>query len=239
MAIIGAGPSGQDICGELASVANQVFFINRRATFKGMPKNVQQMYGEVIGFKSKAVTISIDGNAPIDIEIDAVIFATGYQFNLKYLDSKTCGLHVNDQTISGLYRHLINIEHPTMALMSVLIRVLPFPLFHQQMLFFVKHILGEVQLPSKEVMIARTEKEFEQRQAMGFRQQDRHLTDFDLHEQYHKELVKEGQLKPLEPVILKFYRYLGVVRSNNIHTYKKKNYRIVSSEDFEETFEEN
>lgn len=240
VAIIGAGPSGLDICGELSSVAHQVIMISRRTTFNGMPSNVQQMHGEVIAFKSKSIALSINGNAPIDIEVDAVIFATGYQFNLKYLDSKSSDLYVNeDQTITGLYRHLINIEHPTMALMSVLIRVLPFPLFHQQMVFFIKHILGQMQLPPKEVMITRTEEEFEKRRAMGFRHQDRHLTDFDLHEQYHNELVNEGQLKPLMPVILKFYRHLGVVRLNNIHTYKNKNYRFVSEEDFEETVEEN
>lgn len=236
VAIIGAGPSGLDICGEVATVAEQVILLNRRTPFKGMPANVQQINGEVLAFKDKSIAISIDGNAPVEFSINSVIFATGYLFNLPYLDSKSCGLSVNDdQTIAGLYRHLINIEQPSMALMSVLIRVLPFPLFHQQVIFFVKHVLGEVQLPPKDVMIARVSEEFAKRRALGFRPQDRHLTDFDLHEQYHNELVEEGQIEPLAPVVLKFYRHLGAVRAENIHTYKEKNYQIVSDENFEET----
>ncbi|XP_017489704.1 PREDICTED: flavin-containing monooxygenase FMO GS-OX-like 2 [Rhagoletis zephyria] len=86
VAIIGAGPSGLDICGEVATVAEQVILLNRRTPFKGMPANVQQINGEVLAFKDKSIAISIDGNAPVEFSIDSVIFATGYLFNLPYLD---------------------------------------------------------------------------------------------------------------------------------------------------------
>lgn len=44
--------------------------------------------------------------------------AKGYQFTLPFLDNG-CGLHIDENYISPLYKHCINAEHPTMAVIGM------------------------------------------------------------------------------------------------------------------------
>lgn len=96
------------------------------------------------------------------------------------------------------------------------------------------HILGDIGLPSKEEMYTETEREFAHRRSLGYREQDRHLANIDLQEEYHRCLVREGRLRPLAPVILTLYRHLAKVRSEHIETYKEKNYRLLDENTFVE-----
>ena len=137
VAIIGGGPSGFDLAIELAAVANKVIFVNRGIyQFENLPHNVQQINGEVEQFTSNSmiVTMKLDDQVKKEFEINSVILATGYLFNLEYLDQKAVGIHLNkDDTLDGLYRHMINIKYPTMAMLGICQKgVLPFPMYHQQ-----------------------------------------------------------------------------------------------------------
>jgi hypothetical protein len=47
------------------------------------------------------------------------VFATGYDYDFSFL-SPACGIVVEPQkVVSPVYQHLINIEHPTMALLGL------------------------------------------------------------------------------------------------------------------------
>ena len=65
------------------------------------------------------------------ISADALIMATGYKHTLPFIDEK-CGIKVEDNLVSPLYKHLINIVHPTMCLMGVPALVIHFPNFYVQ-----------------------------------------------------------------------------------------------------------
>ena len=164
VAVIGGGPSGIDICLEISKVAEDVIFINRTKNFQPLPSNVHQINATLYGFRKKSILIKLnynsvddhqnyeqervdifklnypfsqnqDDNRLVEFEVDSIIMATGYRFNLAYLDQDSCGLRWNTETdtIEGLYRHMINIKYPNMILLGVLQRsVLPFPLYHQQ-----------------------------------------------------------------------------------------------------------
>ena len=136
VAVVGGGPSGIDICLELSKVADDVIFINRTKHFQPLPDNVHQINASLQGFKQKSIVIRKDDKT-VEFPADSVILATGYRFNLGYLDQENCGLRWNsDDTIDGLYRHMINIKYPSMVLMGVCQRsVLPFPLYNQQVCY--------------------------------------------------------------------------------------------------------
>lgn len=133
VAIIGAGPSGIDIALEVASVAREVLLLNRKEPYRSLPANVREIHGEIDHFTEHSIVLLLQDGKRQEFPIESVIFATGYKYNLAFLDETTSGLRLNEhQTLPGLYRQLINIEQPTMALLSVLMRILPFPLYHQQ-----------------------------------------------------------------------------------------------------------
>ena len=243
VAIIGGGPSGIDICLEIAQVASNVIILVRssKVIYKGLPSNVQQINGEIVEFlnnsgnrtiKVRSCDVRYESDDPIFkiFEIDFIIFATGYRFNLSYLDKKTVGIKVQpNETLQGLYRHYINIQYPTMIILSVLQRVLPFALFQQQILYFMKCLLGQVYLPSQKEMLQHSELDFQKRKTLGFRDQDRHLANFDLLEEYFKQIADDGKLEPIPDVMMKLYRHLINVRCENIVTYKDRQYRIIDN----------
>lgn len=50
---------------------------------------------------------------------DVIVFATGYDYDFSFL-SQACGIVIEPQkVVSPVYQHLINIEHPTMALLGL------------------------------------------------------------------------------------------------------------------------
>ena len=137
--VVGGGSSGIDICLEVSSVAKQIIFINRGIPFNGLPNNVLQINVDITEFESNSMKTFDNNTDKIDrFEIDTVIFATGYRYNFDFIDHQSCGIHQNpDGTIDGLYKHLINIKNPSMAIMAVMDRILPFPLFDRQVSSYI------------------------------------------------------------------------------------------------------
>lgn len=138
VALIGGGPTGFDLAIEVGSVATEVVFINRSAfQFENLPVNVRQLNGEIVQFTAHSMSVKLkDTGAIVEFQVDSVILATGYLFNLKYLDQQATGLRLNDDdTLDGLYRHMINIKYPSMAVLGICQKgVLPFPMYHQQVI---------------------------------------------------------------------------------------------------------
>lgn len=62
---------------------------------------------------------------------DAIIFCTGYNYRYTFLD-ENAGIKVEDNFIYPLYKHMFNVEHPSMSFVGVPTGVVPFPLFHVQ-----------------------------------------------------------------------------------------------------------
>ena len=133
VAVIGAGPSGSDITLEMSSVANKVIFINCSSVqYPNLPENVQQIKGTINKFTERSMFVQVNDQV-IEFELDSVILATGYRLCLNYLDQNSCGLKLNsNDTLDGIYRHMINIQYPSMALLSICKPTLSFPLYHQQ-----------------------------------------------------------------------------------------------------------
>lgn len=64
---------------------------------------------------------------------DTFIFCTGYKFSFPFLDDN-CAIRVDHNRVTPLYKHLINIDHPTMCIVGVPTVVIPFPMFHVQVI---------------------------------------------------------------------------------------------------------
>lgn len=235
VAVIGGGPSGIDIALEISKVADDVIFINRTKHFQPLPENVHQINASLQGFKAKSIVIRKDEKT-VEFAVDSVILATGYRFNLSYLDQESCGLRWNsNDTIDGLYRQMINIEEPSMALMGVCQRsVLPFPLYHQQIQYYLRALANEVQLPSREEMIEEVNRDLFLRKSIGMRDRDRHCLSVKSLIEYLRSLERDASLTPLPAAKLKLFEEIEHrIRTQDIINYKKAAYRIVDEEHYE------
>lgn len=62
----------------------------------------------------------------------------GYEYSFPFL-SDECGIIVDDNYVQPLYKHLINIEHPTMAIVGLPFYVCAFIMFDLQVIFTNKY----------------------------------------------------------------------------------------------------
>ena len=127
--VLGAGPSGTDISIELSRTAKEIVLCyNGIEPFPNLPDNIRQELSAIKQIGESEVEFE-SGNRQ---EFDAIVLCTGYKFNTSFLD-ESCAISVNQVgRVKDVYMHLINIEHPSMAVMAIPFTVVPFPLYQLQ-----------------------------------------------------------------------------------------------------------
>ncbi|KAK0084593.1 hypothetical protein PV325_006762 [Microctonus aethiopoides] len=146
--VLGAGPSGIDIGIEISHYAQHVYLSHNNTRLTSvLPLNMTQVQG-IESINGNNFTLN-DGTIII---ADALIYCTGYYFTFPFLTDE-CQIKVIDNYVTPLYKHLINIEHPKMAIVGIPSQVIPFPLFHYQVQYFLGLLLNRVILPSKDKML--------------------------------------------------------------------------------------
>lgn len=78
------------------------------------------------------------------VDADVFIFCTGYKYSFSFLD-ENCGIQVDDNYVNLLYKHLVNIDHPTMCIVGIPTLVVPFPMFHMQV--YAHYLLARLLTP--------------------------------------------------------------------------------------------
>lgn len=123
--VIGAGPSGMDLANEISKVAKRVTLSHHhnpepKTVFKAnvdMKPDVERLTESGAHF--------VDGS---EESYSVVFYCTGYKYTFPFL-SVDCGVTSEDNYVSPLYKHCININRPTMALIG-----LPFYVCASQMM---------------------------------------------------------------------------------------------------------
>lgn len=72
----------------------------------------------------------VDGNQE---QFDEILFCTGYKYKFPFLTTQ-CKITIKDNWVHSLYKHVINIEKPTMAFIGIPFTICPFPMFDIQVL---------------------------------------------------------------------------------------------------------
>ncbi|CAD6216151.1 GSCOCG00004370001-RA-CDS [Cotesia congregata] len=172
--ILGAGPSGIDIGIEITGYATHVYLSHNGP--RKLFKNIFNHF--LLDFSIRVETTHfffrfssalpqnmteitrvkfVNGNEfhltdATTVVADDLLYCTGYNFSFPFLD-ETCHIKVDNDHVNTLFNHLINIKHPKMAFVGIPFKVIPFPMFHIQVQYFLKLLRGQVTLPSLEVMI--------------------------------------------------------------------------------------
>lgn len=246
VAIIGAGISGVDIASELCDHAEEVLLVHRPTgvIYKGFPKNVKQLFGKLVEVHQESFVLKDSVGEHKEFHVDTIIVATGYKLGIDFINPSDCGLKVDveEGVVEGVYRHLVNIRQPSMALMMLCNRIVPFPFYHQQVsdlkcfsaryyksfpclqiLYYINFLTGRIPQPSSTQM--RQEElddiDYRCRTMRMARYKDRHSMTMPLMEMYLRKLEVDGHLNPLEDYVYGIHKDLYSIRMNNLMDYKK------------------
>nr|XP_023025798.1 senecionine N-oxygenase-like [Leptinotarsa decemlineata] len=219
--IIGSGPSGIDIAKLVSSVADKTILSHRSELHPSWKISEEiAIKPEVRQFKPRSV-IFHDAS---EEEIDDVIFCTGYKYSYPFL-SPECGIEVENNWVKYLYKHVINIEHPTMAFIGVPFRIFPFPIFGIQVRFFLSYLDGNISI-TKEEMMEEVMEYMKRKQQLGIPLHQTHLLGL-FQGEYMEDIADTAKIKRVPPVYVKMYKH--------VHSSGRRKgdiYKIISDDDF-------
>ncbi|KAH8418648.1 hypothetical protein KR222_008443, partial [Zaprionus bogoriensis] len=226
--IIGAGPSGMDITNHVRKAAKHVFLSHHLAAtpntaFMG---NVTQK-PDVERF-TKDGAIFKDGSSE---SFDHVMYCTGYHYSFPCL-STDVGIQVIDNFVQPLWKHCININHPTMAFIGLPFNVIPTQIFDMQVRFTLKFYTGQRELPSQATMIDELEKEQGERWEYGYCNRKKAHQMGERQFVYYNELAKLAGIENIKPVIFKMMKDCGKKYIFELDTYRNHCYKVIDDENF-------
>ncbi|XP_017771386.1 PREDICTED: senecionine N-oxygenase-like [Nicrophorus vespilloides] len=218
--VVGAGPSGIDIAKHTATTAKKVIMSYRTKAW-GTPEadNIEKR-PQIEQILENGCRFS-DGS---ETEADVIIYCTGYEYYLPFLDADS-GLVVEDNWVKYVYRHLVNIERPTMAIVGLTYGNSLFPMIDLMARYFLKHLAGGFSLPDKETMLESAFDEQRYRHSLGWPPRFAHKNP-DHGEHLSGKMSKEADIKPIPNAIFKLHRRISESR------FDEDCFRIVDDENF-------
>ena len=231
--ILGAGPSGVDICIEISYFAKKVYLCHSlEKSLVDLDNSIVQLKGTIESINCNTIYLT---NGTKLTDVDVIIFATGYHLDLSFVDLKSCQININNHSrVIGLYQHLICISEPTLAIFGVPYLILPFPIYHQQALFYKSLLKGKYKLPSKEQMIAEANSDLEYRQnVLGFPEKYAHKMTGELLWKYDDFLSTSASIAPISKVKREVFRVLRTYRETRTKNYRELKFVIKSDTEYE------
>ncbi|KAG7200502.1 hypothetical protein KM043_001066 [Ampulex compressa] len=211
--ILGAASSGIDIAIDLANYVPRLYLSHNHDKLPSLlPSNVIQVPGVD---RIEGSRIRLKDQSTLTAEV--FIFCTGYRYSFPFLE-ENCGIRVEDNHVAPLYKHLINIEHPTMCIIGIPTIVLPFPMFHMQVQFFLAILQGVSDLPSKSSML-------EEARVKGGRKRDVHKMK-DRQWAYNDSLADAGGFERLPAFYEAAYKVWSDQRLTNLLRYKDSSFYV-------------
>ena len=230
--VLGAGASGVDIGLEITTAAKKVYLShNKPKNMSELPNNMQQVAGVVECVGETSFLLS-DGSV-ID-DVDVILYCSGYKYSFPFLDA-SCSIEVaNSYTmVKPLYKHMININHPSMCFIGIPIQVCPFPQFDLQCQLYSNFMAGIVQLPERSIM----KEEFE----MGLKkhiEEGRPLRHYHrmgtLQWSYNKDIASLGKAPPIPMCVENLYNSVHERRSKYLMYYKKDQFKKIIDDERDE-----
>lgn len=193
------------------------------------------MKGENIIQKPDIISMTEDGVHFKDgsyEKISTVLYCTGYEFTFPFL-SVDSNLSCYDNYIQPLYKHCININRPSLAIIGLIFLNCPFQTFDLQVRFCLKFMTEELALPSREEMLADTTKDMNERWLRGLSHRKAHGFGEGFQEIYYADLAASANIDPIKPYVTKMYNENRRNMQNDITTFRHYKFTIIDDEHFE------
>ncbi|KXJ76795.1 hypothetical protein RP20_CCG008901 [Aedes albopictus] len=225
--VVGGSHSGMDVAIASASIAKQLALSHR------CPERLNIFYDKVVQKPEIARIYEnevefVDGTRQ---SCDVLVYCTGYRTSFPFL-SVDSGITVEENHVQPLYKHCINIRHPSMAVIGLPFSVCFTLMVDLQIRFCIKFFSGGKRLPSQGEMTADTKADEEERTRRGFLKRQAHMLSGDLQQRYYDDLARIADIEPLKPVLTKLYTVCVREKKLDIMNYRNNVYRIIDDENF-------
>ncbi|KAL2268680.1 hypothetical protein VTJ83DRAFT_3526 [Remersonia thermophila] len=153
--VVGNAASGIDIASQISPVCRKPLLLSVQSPTS--PPNLAHAGAEevpaIAEFLPGAERAVRFADGRVESGIDAVIFATGYLYDLPFLRSLSPPLVASSgRRVQGLYGHLFHIDHPTLAFIGLPIKVVPFPVAESQAALVARTWTNQLPLPTRAEM---------------------------------------------------------------------------------------
>jgi hypothetical protein len=190
VAVLGTGASGADIVQELLPEVASLWWCgfddsedHARIRRRPMPTRFTE---DGLVFEGEIL--------PETVELDAVVYCTGYEYRLPFLDERI--VRARDNHVAPLYRQILPPDSPTLGMIGLPFLVVPFPLYTMQARWFVRSLLGQLSLPGTIEMHETIKAEEKKLRDEGVKTRHMHRLG-DRQEAYYNELAQECGEEPL------------------------------------------
>ncbi|ETN67912.1 dimethylaniline monooxygenase [Anopheles darlingi] len=227
--VIGAGPSGTDLTLEAARLAKTVYFSHHvpdKLKHLVFPSNVVQV-PDVVRIGAQSVEFANGASYPVTL----IFYCTGYRYSFPFLHEE-CGVQVDENWVKPLYKHVLNIAHPTMAFIGLPFYVCATRMFELQTRFCVAFYSGRLPMPTREEMERDHEREMSERWNRGVKKRQAHMMGPDYQREYYRSLADRAQLVSIPDVMAKIHIDSGRRKKEDLEHYRDDVYRIVDADTF-------
>ncbi|XP_046971080.1 senecionine N-oxygenase-like [Vanessa cardui] len=229
--VIGAGPSGMEIVIDVANGAKTLFHSHHSEFSTVLPKHCISK-PDVQEFNETGAIFK-DGSYE---DLDDVIYCTGFQYYYPYLD-KSCGLNITPQSVTPLYRYMVNIYQPTLFMMGFVVKACQVVTLDAQARYATALIKGNFTLPSTEVMLEEWQKRADIVISRGRPFSEIHFLA-ETEDEYYADLTKESGIDRVPPVMFKIRSLSIEAMEDNLYTYRNYAYTVIDDENFVRTLDD-
>eukprot|EP01104_Vermistella_antarctica_P004486 TRINITY_DN14928_c0_g1_i1.p1 TRINITY_DN14928_c0_g1~~TRINITY_DN14928_c0_g1_i1.p1 ORF type:complete len:469 (-),score=65.50 TRINITY_DN14928_c0_g1_i1:148-1554(-) len=207
--IVGSGPSGIDISQDLRDAGASVFRSVRGS--------------EITEATPERVVILQNGDVLRDI--DLVLLCTGYEYTFPpiRMAGGECPFSVtpDKRRVNGLWKQFIAISHPSIALVGLPFRCIPFPMFEIQLALLAQAWSGLISLPTSGVMLDDVKRRELDLEARGVEERHWHALGIPHFKNYYEDLYamldtespSGASYQRLDrPVIFEIFQYIYAKR---------------------------
>lgn len=164
---------------------------------------------------------------------DVIIYCTGYDLKFPFL-SVDCGISNCEEYVRPLFKHCLNINHPTMGFIGLSDLICPNQLFSLQSRFCLTFFTGRKALPSREEMMADWESDLNyQFIKRGLPKKKAHLMGPNVQELYYEDLATTADIDPISPVIPRMHVFTGLCRGKSYFGFRRQKFTVLDNETFE------
>ncbi|KAF2090732.1 FAD/NAD(P)-binding domain-containing protein [Saccharata proteae CBS 121410] len=152
--VVGNSASGLDIGSQIATVCQLPLLNSVKSesylSFGPSPSKREVAPIQSIHVSDDRKVVFADGH--VEQGIDAIVFCTGYLYSLPFLSSLSPPLITDGRRVENTYKHIFYAPHPSLSLLSLNQKIIPFPTAEVQSAVVARMYAGRLALPPHQQM---------------------------------------------------------------------------------------
>jgi hypothetical protein len=157
---VGSSASGLDIGGQISSVCKLPLLQSQKSeSYLSTGPSPKRLELPPIASLHPSERIVRFTNGHIESDVDCIVFCTGYFYSFPFLSSDLQSKLIEDGTrVCNTYQHIFFAAHPTLSLLALPQKIIPFPVAEVQSAVVARAYSGRLSLPTFSEMQAWEEK---------------------------------------------------------------------------------